>query len=72
MTLVQHEREKAGLSIVEVAKRSGLRFSTIWKIEHEQRKLLATDLVPLAAAIGCPTDALIPKVAACVEEPVHV
>lgn len=63
MSLVTREREKAGLSMSEVARRARMHFSTLWKIEHGQRKLYVNEVALLAQAIGCQPSALIPDIA---------
>jgi transcriptional regulator with XRE-family HTH domain len=70
MTLLQHYRERAGLSIVELAQKTGIAHSTIWKIEHGQRKLHIHEVKPLASVLGCSPEALLPDLPS--EAPAHV
>lgn len=66
MSLVRTQREAAGLSLSEVARRAGMLVSKVWKIEHEELALKARDIAALARAIGCDPRELIPP-----ETPAH-
>ena len=65
MSLVTAKREEAGLSMSEVARRANMLLTKLWKIEHEQYRLLAADVPALARAIGCQPSDLLPAL----EEP---
>ena len=60
-SLVKACREAAGLTMSEVARRSGLSISKLSKIEHGTHRLKVDDVPRLADAIGCDVRALIPK-----------
>jgi len=70
MSLVQVERERAGLTLSELARRTGMHLSTLSKIENGKRKLSVNEVARIARAIGCAPSALIPDIAA--SEPVAV
>jgi len=61
MSLVQVERERAGLTLSELARRTGMHLSTLSKIENGKRKLYVGEVARLAQAIGCLPSALIPE-----------
>jgi len=65
-SLMQDARVRAGLSLSEVAARSGMRVSMLSKIEHNTRSFYADEAMPLARAIGCDVSVLIPG---CPPEP---
>jgi len=60
-SLVQVERERAGLTLSELARRTGMYLSALSKIEHGTRKLYVDEVARLAQAIGCKPSALIPE-----------
>ena len=62
MSLVRTERQRANLSMSEVARRAKMHLPTLWKIEHGQRKLKVDEIALLARAIGCKPSDLIPDI----------
>lgn len=60
--LVTQQREQRGLSMSEVARRAKMPLTTLWKIEHEERKFVVDEVARLARAIGCQPSDLIPDI----------
>ena len=56
------KREAAGLSMSALARKTNMRLTTLWKIEHGERALKARDIAILAQALGCDKGDLVPDV----------
>ena len=59
---VKAKREAAGLTMSELARRTNMRLTKLWKIEHGERALKARDIAILAQALGCDKGDLVPDV----------
>ena len=71
MNRVRYARKNAGFTIEELARRSGLAWDIIQKVETEKRYLRADELEPLANALGCSPLALLPNAPLDIPEVIH-
>jgi len=60
MSLVRTKREELGISMTELAKRTGFSLVKLSRIENDRRKLKVDDVAILAYALKCKTGDLIP------------
>ena len=63
MSLVREQREKAGMTLARLGELTGIDPSALSRIETGHRKLTVNDILLIAQALGCETDALIPRLA---------
>lgn len=59
---IRRRRKEQGLTIEQLAAKSGMAFSAISQIETGKRAPHSTSVVKLAAALGCEAGDLYPKV----------
>ena len=62
MSLIQRQREAAGMTMTEAAKRANMSLSRFWKLEHGLLKLKVDEVAFLARALYCKPSDLIPTI----------
>lgn len=72
MSLVKDQRERAGMSLARLGELTGIDPSALSRIETGQRKLTVDDILLIAQALGCETDALVPRLADLASAPKEV
>lgn len=60
-SLLRVAREKRGMTLTELANRTGIHISTLSKIENHHRPIHADEVKPIAKVLRCSPSVLLPE-----------